>query len=143
MICRCCICVQVLTFYMTVYCADYVSSYEGIAYTSRPVGAASNGQEQTLFQALQQIVPQCFNLDKTLGQDSSDQSNSAAKTTYNIADPDAAASQDAAQDKEAAFLQTHGVLIAGVQPPLQTSLLSLHTALHAPDMFLYITVIAQ
>lgn len=138
-----CMYMQVLTFHMVVCYADYVSSYEGIAYTSRPVGAASNGQEQTLFQALQQIAPQCFSIDKISDQDSSDPSNSAAAAICNTADPDATASQADVHDGEAAFLQTHVVLIAGVQPPLQTSLLSLHTALHAPDMFLYITVIAQ
>lgn len=115
-----------------------MSSYEGIAYTSRPVGVSSGGQEQTLLQALQHILPQCFTLDNVRAQEGVDQS---ADSPTAASDTNTAASQSDIENMQVTFLQAHVVLIAGVQPPLQTSLISLHAALHAADMFLYITVI--
>lgn len=120
-------------------CADYMSSYEGIAYTSRPIGAARCGQEQTLLQALQHILPQCFALEDASTQNSISQS---ATCSTAAADTPLAPPLDL-QSTELTFLQGHKVLIAGVQPPLQTPLMSLHAALHAADMFLYVSVIVQ
>ena len=117
-----------------------MSSYEGIAYTSRPVGAASGGQEQTLLQALQHILPQCFTLENVGTQESVVQS---AESLAAASDTPTVASQSNIQNVELTFLQAHVVLIAGIRPPLQTPLMSLHAALHAADMFLYVTVIVQ
>lgn len=116
-----------------------MSSYEAVAYTSRPVGVSSGGQEQTLLQALQHILPQCFMLENVETQEGVDQ---FSKISTAASDTTRAASQSD-QDMEVTFLQAHVVLIAGIRPPLQTPLISLHAALHAADMFLYITVIVQ
>ena len=115
-----------------------MSSYEGIAYTSRPVGVSTDGQEQTLLQALQHMLPQCFTLDNVKAQ-----ADRSAESSTTASDTITAASQSDIENKEPTFLQAHVVLIAGVRPPLQTPLISLHAALHAADMFLYITVIVQ
>ena len=116
-----------------------MSSYEGIAYTSRPVSVSSGGQGQTLLQALQHILPQCFTLENVETQEGVHQSSMSSTAA---SDPTRAASQSD-QSMELTFLQAHVVLIAGIQPPLQSPLISLHAALHAADMFLYITVIVQ
>lgn len=117
-----------------------MSSYEGIAYTSRPVAVASDGQEQTLLQALQHILPQCFTIENVQDPEGIQQS---AEFLTAASDTIKAASQPDIQNLEITFLQAHVVLIAGIRPPLQTPLVSLHAALHAADMFLYITVIVQ
>ena len=119
-----------------------MSSYEGVAYTSRPVGVASNGQQQTLLQTLQLLVPSCFTSDEVFAPPDAEQSSGAAPSPPAV-DTSNEMSQADVQQIESLFLQRHVVLIAGVQPPLQTPLISLHAALHAPDMFLYITVIAH
>lgn len=117
-----------------------MSSYEGIAYTSRPVAVSSDGQEQTLLQALQHILPQCFTLENVHALEGIQQS---AESSTAASDTARAVPQSDIQNIELTFLQAHVVLIAGVRPPLQTPLVSLHAALHAADLFLYITVIVQ
>lgn len=124
---------------------DYMSSYESVEYTSRPVSAASNGQETSLLQTLQQILPQCFQPNSQQEVQSSkqatietqeDQESSVQAGTSSS--PDTAlmhSSQQRSSDQ-------YSVLVAGIKPPLQTPLVWLHAALHAPDLFLYITVIA-
>ena len=116
-----------------------MSSYEGIAYTSRPVAVSSGGQEQTLLQALQQILPQVFNLENVKEQEDDNQSSHSPT----VASDKIRAASQSDQNMEVTFLQAHAVLIAGIRPPLQSPLISLHAALHAADMFLYITVIVQ
>jgi hypothetical protein len=122
-----------------------MSSYESVEYTSRPVSAASNGQEPSLLQTLQQILPHCFQPNSQQEVQSSkqatietqeDQESSVQAGTSSS--PDTAlmhSSQQRSSDQ-------YSVLVAGIKPPLQTPLVWLHAALHAPDMFLYITVIA-
>lgn len=118
---------------------DYMSSYEGIAYTSRPIGAGSGGQEQTLLQTLQHILPQCFMLESGPTQSS----GQSAESPPAVVDTPSVATGSDMQSIGLTFLHGHRVLIAGIQPSLQTSLMSLHAALHAADMFLYVTVIVH
>ena len=120
-----------------------MSSYEGIAYTSRPVGAASGGQEQTLLQALQLILPQCFTVESVSTQSSISQSADSPQTVVDTLSSAVAPGSDMQPSAELTFQHGHKILIAGIQPSLQTPLITLHAALHAADMFLYVTVIVQ
>ena len=125
--------------------ADYMSSYESIEYTSQPVGTTINGQKQTLLQTLQQILPHCFRSDMP-AQNTADTSEAAAdesEVSSAATNTASALHVPTAQDKYSNLLKRFTVLVAGIQPSLQTPLAELHTLLHAPDMFLYITVVAH
>ena len=117
------------------FCADYMSSYESVEYTSRPVGTVAKGQDQTLFQTLQQIAPHCIPSSSknsiSLHQAAPESQSAPAEMGTTI------------ESSQATFLEQYTVLVAGIKPSLQTPLAWLHATLHAPDMFLYITVIAQ
>ena len=128
--------------------AEYTSSYESIDYTSRPIAAAVQEEEQTLLQALRQILPQCFEATSTATSDKSTTAESAQASTEDPSTTSAeAASKEASsmprtQAAEKVFDEQYAVIICGIKPSLQTPLAGLHAMLHAPDLFLYITVIA-
>ncbi len=122
-----------------------MSSYESVEYTSRPVSTASNGQEPSLLQTLQQILPHCFQHDNQQDVQSSEQATietqeaQASSVQTGTSSSPHAALMHSSQER---FSDQYCVLVAGIKPPLQTPLVWLHATLHAPDMFLYITVIA-
>lgn len=122
-----------------------MSSYESVEYTSRPVSIANNGQEPSLLQTLQQILPHCFqpnnhkevhSSEQATIETQEDQESSVQTGTASIPYP---ALMHSSQQR---FSDQYCVLVAGMKPPLQTPLVWLHATLHAADMFLYITVLA-
>lgn len=125
--------------------AEYMSSYESVEYTSTPVSTASNAQEPSLLQTLQQILPHCFQPNNYKEAQRSEQATpetqedqeSSVQTGTSLG-PYAALMHSSQQR----FSDQYCVLVAGIKPQLQTPLMWLHATLHAPDMFLYITVIA-
>jgi len=123
--------------------ADYMSSYEGVEYTSRPMVTSTAGQEQTLLQTLQQILPHCFQSGETSAQTSTPSETVADENKSTSDAIDATTRSSTVQGSHVAFLEQYHVLVAGITPPLQTPISWLHATLHAPDLFLYITVFAQ
>jgi len=122
-----------------------MSSYESVEYTSRPVSTASNGQEPSLLQTLQQILPHCFQPNNHQEVQSSEQATAETQEDQeNLVHTTTSSSPYAAlmHSSQQRFSDQYSVLVAGIKPPLQTPLTWLHATLHAPDMFLYITVIA-
>ena len=116
-------------------CTGYMSSYGSVDYTSRPSPAASSsGARSTLGQALQQLLPDAFSQEATALQSSSTEGESA------LASANSAVQQT---EQEQTFLKRHDVIVAGVQPALQTPIAWLHSTLHAPDLFLYIIVVVK
>lgn len=126
--------------------ADYISSYESVEYTSRPIATTGDGQDPSLLQVLQQILPHCFEdaahekaQSKTQAplaeQDDTEDSSATA-------DVPAKLNTDAMPTSEQGFIEQYDVLVAGIKPSIRTPLAWLHATLHAPDMFLYVTVIA-
>ncbi len=121
-----------------------MSSYESVEYTSRPVSTASNGQEPSLLQTLQQILPHCFQPNNQQEVQSSKQATIETQEAQESSVQTGTSSPHAAlmHSSQNMFSDQYCVLVAGIKPPLQTPLVWLHATLHAPDMFLYITVIA-
>ena len=128
--------------------ADYISSYESVEYTSRPIAAAVQEEEQTLLEALQQILPQCFEATPKANSNNTSTAESTQAATEDLSRASAEAvskelsSMASNQAAEKAFVEQYTVLICGIKPSLQTPLAGLHAMLHAPDLFLYIIVIA-
>lgn len=126
--------------------ADYMSSYESVEYTSRPIATTGNGQEPSLLQVLQQILPHCFQHAAHEKAQSKTQAPLAEQDEKEdssaTADVPAEANTDALPSSEQGFIEQYDVLVAGIKPSIRTPLAWLHATLHAPDMFLYVTVIA-
>lgn len=109
-----------------------MSSYGSVDYTSRPSPAiSSSGASSTLGQALQQLIPDAFSQQSaTLQSNKAEGENAGSSVDHAVL----------RKEQEHSFLQRHDVIVAGVQPALQTPLAWLHSTLHAPDLFLYIIV---
>ena len=124
--------------------ADYMSSYESIDFTSRPIAQAVEDTEQTLLQALQGILPDCFASSSQGKQDHPDEPAQSSARDISPTDSDTieiSITLDA-EAQEHMFLEKYVVLVCGIKPSLQTPLAGLHALMHAPDLFLYISVIA-
>lgn len=120
--------------------ADYMSSYEGVDYTSRPVTASTaDGHSPTLGETLQRLLPQAFGSDQPRPVPS-DSDVPQEQSDVQVADSQASSAETSQRHKQ--FFENHSVLVAGIRPPLQTPLPWLYDALHAPDRFLYVIVIA-
>lgn len=124
--------------------ADYMSSYESIDFTSRPIAQAVKDAEQTLLQTLQGILPDCFASSSQGKQDQPDESAQSSARDISPTDSDTTEMSITpdAQAQEHMFLEKYVVLVCGIKPSLQTPLAGLHAVMHAPDLFLYISVIA-
>ena len=124
--------------------AEYMSSYESIDFTSRPIAQAVDNAERTLLQVLQGILPDCFACSTRGKQDQPDETSKASVGDNISADSATVGTPSTpnAQLEEHNFLTNYLVLVCGIRPSLQTPLAGLHNVLHAPDLFLYISVIA-
>ena len=116
--------------------AGYVSSYASVEYTSQPVQVDPKAS-LSLSEVLQRILPQCFDCGAAnVGTDLAE-----AATAPQSESPSVSAKQSEHASRQPARLRPGiRVLVAGIEPDLQTPLASLHALLHGPDMFLYIVV---
>ena len=116
--------------------AGYVSSYASVEYTSQPVQVDPKASI-SLSEVLQKILPQYFGCSAaTVGAEDAE-----AATALQSRSPAASAEPSEHASRQPAQLRPGiKVLVAGIEPNLQTPLASLHALLHAPDMFLYIVV---
>lgn len=122
--------------------ADYMSSYEGVDYTSRPVVATKDGAVNlTLGEALQQMLPDALQLPQQQSDASEPGAESDVQAVESGSHEPVVTSRDKQQRNFKPLSDTSTVIVAGIQPSLQTSLAWLYDTLHAPDMFLYIVVI--
>ena len=117
-----------------------MSSYEGVDYTSRPVTAVTaDGHSPTLGETLQRLLPQAFGSDQPRPVPSD---LDVPQENNDVQAADSQASGEEGSQHHKRFSEKHSVLVAGIRPPLQTPLPWLYDALHAPDRFLYIIVVA-
>lgn len=116
--------------------AGYLSSYASVEYTSQPVQVDPKAS-LSLSEVLERILPQYFdcgaaNVGANLVEDPTALQSESRSAS---AKPSEHTSRQPAQLRPGIK-----VLVAGIEPNLQTPLASLHALLHAPDMFLYIVV---
>ena len=116
--------------------AGYVSSYASVEYTSQPVQVDPKAS-LSLNEVLQKILPQHFDCGAAnVGTDIAE----AATVPQSKISPASAIQSEHASRQPARLRPGIKVLVAGIEPDLQTPLASLHALLHGPDMFLYIVV---
>ena len=116
--------------------AGYVSSYASMEYTSQPVQVDPEAS-LSLSEVLQRILPRYF--DCGVANVRPDPAE-AATALWSESPTSSAKSREHASRQPAQIRPGIKVLVAGIEPNLQTPLASLHALLHAPDMFLYIVV---
>ena len=116
--------------------AGYVSSYASVEYTSQPVQVDPKASP-SLSEVLQRLLPQYFDC----GTDPAEAATAPqSESSQSQSPPTSAAQSEQAGTQPAQLRPGIKVLVAGIEPNLQTPLASLHALLHGPDMFLYIVV---
>ena len=119
-----------------------MSSYESVDYTSRPVPAVdSSGVSPTLGETLQHVMPHAFRLE-TKSEQLAEMSSSSQSAEADSQTPKVEVDSGKQNSLLQQFSSKYSVLVAGIQPPLRTPLAWLYSTLHAPDMFLYVIVVA-